>query len=82
MRRRTLTGALIGAACAAAITRPAPAGAQDAVSTARTSLPRDVRREAVDRWNGQNALRATEQRRDRARARKSAATSRCSTARS
>jgi len=61
MRRRTLIGALTGAACAAAITRPACVAAQEAVSPTRSSLPRDVRREAVDRWNGQNALRATEQ---------------------
>ena len=60
MRRRTL-GALIGAACVAAMARAASADAQEAVSTTRSSLPRDVRREAIDRWNGQNALKATEQ---------------------
>src|SRR5262249_2016039 len=58
MRRRTL--ARVGA-CAVATLRVEAASAQEIQSTARSSLPRDVRREAVDRWNGQNALRATEQ---------------------
>jgi len=59
MRRRTL--ALFAAACIAAMSRATPVRGQEAVSATRSSLPRDVRREAVDRWNGQNALRATEQ---------------------
>ncbi len=59
MRRRTLS--LIGAACVAAMSRAAPATGQEPVPATRSSLPRDVRREAIDRWNGQNALRATEQ---------------------
>ena len=59
MCRRTLT--LIGAACVAATSRAAPAVAQETAPATRSSLPRDVRREAIDRWNGQNALRATEQ---------------------
>src|SRR5215813_7754098 len=56
MCRRTL--ALIGAV---ALLRGSPVTAQEIQSDARSTLPRDVRREAVDRWNGQNALRATEQ---------------------
>lgn len=59
MCRRTLT--LIGAACVAATSRAAPAVAQETAPATRSSLPRDVRHEAIDRWNGQNALRATEQ---------------------
>jgi len=39
-------------------TLPAAAGAQD-TTVRRQSLPRDVRREVVSRWNGPNAARAT-----------------------
>jgi len=59
MRRRTWTLAV--AWCVAALSRAAPIGAQAAALAGPPPLPREVRREAVDRWNGQNALRANEQ---------------------
>lgn len=58
MRRRTLT--LVGASCVAAMLRVPMIGAQAPVPAGRSPLPREVGREAVDRWNGQNAVRATE----------------------
>jgi hypothetical protein len=51
MHRRILT-LLLGA-------WPAIAAAQRAVAPGSQALPRDVRREVVDRWNGPNALRAS-----------------------
>jgi hypothetical protein len=55
--RRTFVALLLAALAAAA---PSPAGAQRDSTTRRQSLPRDVRREIVARWNGPNAARASD----------------------
>jgi hypothetical protein len=39
---------------------PAAVGAQHEPAPDRQTLPRDVRREVADRWNGENALRASD----------------------
>jgi len=51
--RRTFLALLVA-------TLPAAAGAQRDTTSRRQSLPRDVRREVVTRWNGPNAARATD----------------------
>ena len=51
--RRTLLTLLLA-------TSPAAAAAQHDPAVIRQSLPRDVRREVVDRWNGSNAIRSSE----------------------
>jgi hypothetical protein len=51
--RRTFLALLVA-------TLPAGAGAQQDTAARRQTLPRDVRREVVTRWNGPNAARATD----------------------
>jgi hypothetical protein len=46
--------------CVGAWPCAAPLAAQRETTTGPPPLPRDVRREAVDRWNGPNALRASD----------------------
>lgn len=52
---RRWPSALVATVCVTLLSRPPVARAQQS-----TGLPRDVRREAVDRWNGPNAVRATD----------------------
>lgn len=51
MMRRTILALLLAAS-------PVVAGSQQQPAIDRQSLPRDVRREVVNRWNGPNAVRA------------------------
>ncbi|HXT14537.1 MAG TPA: hypothetical protein VN706_02825 [Gemmatimonadaceae bacterium] len=58
MRKSTLSGLAAFAFAVAAAMLARPATAQQAPSAAQ-ALPRDVRREVVERWNGPSELRAT-----------------------